>query len=67
MGNIYREQSIDAPYQVLVHWPSQAILVSDLSIFQIFSSQTAWQNEPKLGRKHLWTVRYKILKGNLRN
>jgi hypothetical protein len=50
MSILYRGLSIDASYQVLVHF------VSEWLIFLIFSSETVWPNEPKLGRKHLWQV-----------
>jgi hypothetical protein len=41
--------------------PPQAILVSNWSISKkIFSSETAWPNEPKLGRKHPWKILHKV-------
>jgi hypothetical protein len=56
MSNIYRGPSIDASYQV--SWPPQAILVSDWLISKKIFSETAFPNELKFGRKHLWKVLY---------
>jgi hypothetical protein len=51
MSNLYRGSSINATYHVSVHLAKQ---FQSLKI-----SETAWPNELKLGRKHIWKVLYK--------
>jgi hypothetical protein len=42
-------------------------VVSDWLLFKkIFSSETAWQNGAKLGRKHLCKILYKASFGSIR-
>jgi hypothetical protein len=47
--HFYRGPSIDAFYHVSVHLAK--LLIG--RFLKIFSSETAWPNGPKLGRKHL--------------
>ena len=62
---IYVRSSIKFIHFVPFHqqiWAPRAILVSDWLLFKkIFSSETAWQNRAKLGRKHLCKILYKLL------
>jgi hypothetical protein len=61
--SIYVRSSIKFLHFVPFHqqiWTPRAILVSDWLLFKkIFSSETAWQNGAKLGRKHLCKILYK--------
>ena len=58
--SIYVRSSIKFLLFVPFHqqiWPPRAILVSDWLLFKkIFSSETAWPNGAKFGRKHLCKV-----------
>jgi hypothetical protein len=52
MCKLYRGPSTDVSYQVSLH------LGQGVFLNEIFSSETAFPNEPKLGRKHLWKALY---------
>jgi hypothetical protein len=65
MSNSHRGPSIDASYHVKVHlaklFQRRRFLEIDQSETRIaFASETAWPNDMKLGRKHLWKVLYKV-------
>jgi hypothetical protein len=58
--HLYRGPSKDASYQVSIHLTKrfQRRRFLKIDFLKIFSSETAWPNEPKLGREHLWKVLY---------
>ena len=62
-GSIYVRSSIKflrfVPFGQQI-WLPRAILVSDWLMLKKISSETAWPNGAKLGRKHLCKVLYKV-------
>jgi hypothetical protein len=59
MSNFHEGPAIDASYEVSVHfakWFLRRRFDKNRPIKQIFSSETTWSNQPKLGRNHLWKI-----------
>jgi hypothetical protein len=57
MSILYRGHSIDASYQMLVHF-GKAISEEKISFYKKIASESALSNEPKLRKMHLWNILY---------